>query len=68
MNSEYTATIKFTNGSGDEFEMPLSETQLATVLIILGINHVNGIEFTCYSDEMLEAFHKIDGNPLKIKF
>ena len=25
MNSEYTATIKFTNDSGDEFEMPLSE-------------------------------------------
>lgn len=67
MNQNFTATIKLSNECGDEYELPLSEAQLATVLRILGITHMNGDEYTCFSDEMLEAFHQMDGNPLKIE-
>lgn len=66
MNQNYTATIKFSNECGDEYELPLSEVQLVTVLKILGITHVKEDEYTCYSDEVLEKFHQLDGNPLRL--
>lgn len=67
MSMEYTASITITSEDGDVVELPLSEVQLATVLIILGITDVKESQCTCYSDETLEAFHKMEGNPLRLK-
>lgn len=67
MSMEFTASITFTSEDGDVVELPLSEVQLATVLIILGITDVKEDQCTCYSDETLEAFHKMEGNPLRLK-
>lgn len=67
MSMEFTASITITSEDGDVFELSLSEVQLATVLIILGITDVKENQCTCYSDETLEAFHKMEGNPLRLK-
>ena len=53
MSMEYTASITITSEDGDVFELSLSEVQLATVLIILGITDVKENQCTCYSDETL---------------
>ena len=64
---DYSASIKFTAKNGDEYNLPLSEVQLATVLRILGIEHIKEDEYSCCSDEMLEKFHQLDCNPLKLE-
>jgi len=59
-------TFKLTNGN--EVHLPLSKTQIAVIVKLLGVDHGNNFdEVVCFSDDTLQQLASMKGNPLRIK-
>lgn len=54
----------YDNDESETFK--LSPMQLATVIKILGFKNKQNDTYTCYSDDTLERFFSMEGNPLRL--
>jgi len=53
-----------TNGT---FSFALSDVQLAAVIKLLGLKPSPGNGVSCYSDDTLHRFSRMEGNPLALR-
>ena len=51
---------------GTYSELPLSSMQVVTLIHILGIEPLDECGVKCYSDETLQRFFDMQGNPLRL--
>lgn len=53
--------------NGESYSVPLSGTQLAVIVKILGLKFSRQGEIACYSDATLKQFTTMSGNPLRLE-